>query len=133
MTMTRRFILGAAAAAIAAAVLPAVAQAKGWGGLGLRTVKPGGDHDRIVLAGGRRFDALRLEVTENGIFINKVHVTFANGKTLAFNLRNFIERGERTRDIVFPGDERDIQHVDMFFKRRPGGGRAVVTVLGHEV
>ncbi len=129
---TRRAFVNRAFAVAAVALAPTLALAKGWVVLGRRTVKPGGDHDRIVLDGGRRFDAIRLEVAENGIFINKVHVTFANGKTQGFNIRNFIERGGQTRAIALPGDDRDIQRIDLFFRRRPGGGPAIVTVLGRE-
>lgn len=133
MMTTRRFVLSATGLAAALALVPGAALAADWVVLGRRSVKPGKDHDRIQLEGGRRFDALRLEVAENGIFINKVHVTFENGRKLAFNIRNFIEQGGQTRNIDFPGDARDIRRIDLYFKRRPGGGPAVVTVLGRAV
>lgn len=125
----RRAFLAAVAAAVA--VAPVTARAAGWVVLGSRKVRRVGDHDVITVGAERGlFTRLRLEVAENGIFINKLHVTLGDGSALAFDLRNFIEKGGHTRELDLPGGGRNVRKVDLYYTRRPGGGQAVVTVLG---
>ena len=127
MTTRREFLVTCAALL----VLPMAARAGSWVVLGQRRVRLGADHDRIAVnARGGPYSKLRLEVARNGILIDAVRVTFANGDLARFELRNFIERGGRTRDIDLPGGARDIRYIDLVYARRPGGGVAVVTALG---
>ena len=124
----RRAFLAAIAAVVAA---PQAAFAASWVVLGSRRVRRFGDHDVIAVGADRgRFTRLRLQVAENGIMINTMHVTFGDGTAKAFDLRNFIERGGRTRDLILPGGGRTVKEIDFYYARRPGGGLAVVTVLG---
>jgi len=113
----------------AGATAPALAQE--YVVLGSRTVNLGRDSDRIRVGLLRGiFSRIRLEVEGNGIFLRDLKMTFMNGETADLPVRAFIEEGGRTRDILLPGLLRAIRHIDMTYRRVPGGGRATVTVVG---
>jgi hypothetical protein len=130
MTGRRAFLIGAVAFT-AAGVSAGTAEAAEYVVLGSRTVNLGSDHDRIrvgLLKG--LFSRIRLEVENNGIFMQDLKVTFMNGETADLPVRLFIEEGGRTRDILLPGIVRAIKHIDMRYRRVPLGGRAKVTIVG---
>lgn len=132
MISRRSLILGAVTTAVAAAATPASAQE--YVVLGSRTVNLGRDSDRIRVGLLRGlFTRIRLEVTGNSIFMRDLKVTFVNGETADLRVRSFIEEDGRTRDIRLPGLVRAIRHIDMTYRRVPGGGRATVTVVGRRV
>jgi hypothetical protein len=131
---SRRVFLAGAATALVSAVLAAPAQAQEYVVLGTRTVNLGRDSDRIRVGLFRGiFSRIRLEVEDNGIFLRDLTVTFMNGDTVSLPVRSFIEEGGRTRDILLPGLLRAIRHIDMTYRRVPGGGRATVTVVGRRL
>jgi hypothetical protein len=127
---TRRLVLARVAAVVAGGLSPAAAKTGDWVVLGRREVRPGRDRDRIALSGEGRFDALRLAVAQNGIYVETMQVRFGNGAVLDFRLRTFIEKDTQSRGFDLPGEVRALRRIDLFYARRPGGGPAVVTVLG---
>jgi hypothetical protein len=125
----REILFGAVAAGVVVMAGPALAAEEVV--LGSRTVNLGSDHDhiRVGLLKGI-FSHIRLEVEDNGIFMQDLRVTFMNGETANLRVRAFIEEGGRTRDILLPGILRAIRHIDMTYRRVPLGGRARVTIVG---
>lgn len=126
----RTLLVGLATVSFMAGAMTS-AQAQEYVVLGTRTVNLGRDHDRIrvgLLKG--IFSRIRLEVEDNGIFIQDLTVTFVNGESASLPVRHFIEEGGRTRDILLPGILRAIQYIDMSYRRVPLGGRAKVTIVG---
>src|SRR5690606_16144439 len=129
--LSRRVFLAGAATAMLCAGATAPALAQEYVVLGSRTVNLGRDSDRIRVGLLRGiFSRIRLEVEGNGIFLRDLKMTFMNGETADLPVRAFIEEGGRTRDILLPGLLRAIRHIDMTYRRVPGGGRATVTVVG---
>lgn len=132
MITRRNLVLGALA--VTAGAFSGGAEAAEDVALGTRTVNLGSDHDRIRVGLGRGlFSRIRLEVENNGIFVQDLKVTFMNGDTADLKVRVFIEEGGRTRDILLPGLVRAIRYIDMTYRRVPLGGRAKVTVVGRRL
>jgi hypothetical protein len=132
MITRRSLVLGALA--VTAGALSSGAEAAEDVVLGTRTVNLGSDRDRIRVGLGRGlFSRIRLEVENNGIFVQDLKVTFMNGDTADLKVRVFIEEGGRTRDILLPGLVRAIRYIDMTYRRVPLGGRAKVTVVGRRL
>jgi hypothetical protein len=131
--ITRRNLLFGTLAVVGGAMAGSVEAAEDVV-LGTRTVNLGSDHDRIRVGLGRGlFSRIRLQVQNNGIFVQDLKVTFMNGDTADLKVRAFIEEGGRTRDILLPGLVRAIRHIDMTYRRVPLGGRAKVTVVGRRL
>lgn len=132
MITRRNLLFGTLAVAVGVVAGPAEAAEDVV--LGTRTVNLGSDHDRIRVGLGRGlFSRIRLQVQNNGIFVQDLKVTFMNGDTADLKVRVFIEEGGRTRDILLPGLIRAIRHIDMTYRRVPLGGRAKVTVIGRKL
>jgi hypothetical protein len=129
--MNRRSFLAGLTGLTAIALTVRPTQAQEYVVLGTRMVNLGNDRDRIrvgLLKG--IFSRIRLEVADNGIFVQDLTVTFFNGETATLAVRSFIEEGGRTRDILLPGILRAIRHIDITYRRVPLGGIANVTVVG---
>lgn len=124
----RHFILGGAAFGLLAA---APVQADAWVELATRRVRLRRDYDRFAVGTERgRFTRLRLRVVGNTINLARAAVTFGNGETQVFPLGVVISPGTDGRNIDLAGGARAILHVDLTYRRVPGGGPATVTLLG---
>lgn len=129
--LTRRAALGAMLVAPFAA--PALASRGDWVNLGSRTVSLLKDRDILYvgLAKGL-FTGLRLEVSGGAVFMERLSVRFSNDESVELPVRRYIEAGGKTRDMLFPSLVRAIRHVDLIYRRVPGGGTARITVYGRQ-
>jgi len=132
MLTRRKLIVGALAAAVAFA--PLQAYAASWITLGSRTVNLFHDHDSIhVGLTSGLFTKIRLKVTGNMVFMRDLHVTFSSGAGYDVPIRFLFLPGSSSRIIDLPGAARFIRRVDMTYSKLPGGGTAVVTLLGYKL
>jgi hypothetical protein len=101
--------------------------------LGSREVDLSLEKDRIdVTRAQGRFNGIRLYARRNGIEISRVAVTYGNGQVHNEERRINLLPGERTR-LINPGNERFIDHIDLYYKTKPGTGSdrmAMIDVVG---
>jgi hypothetical protein len=102
--------------------------------LGSREVDLSLEKDRIDVTRAKgRFNGLRLYARRNGIEISKVAVTYSNGQVHNEERRINLLPGERTR-LINPGNERFIDHIDLYYKTKSGytgsDRMAMVDVVG---
>jgi hypothetical protein len=127
--LTRRTLLAGAFAL--AALAPVQAFAASWVTLGSRTVSGVIDHDSIHVGWtSGLFTAIKLKVTGNLVFMENLHVTFANGSSTNIPIRFLFLPGTTSRVINLPGTARLIRRIDMTYSRLLPGGTAVVTAYG---
>jgi hypothetical protein len=132
MLTRRKLIVGALAAAVVLA--PLQAYAASWVTLGSRTVNLIYDHDSIhVGLTSGLFTKIRLKVTGNTVFMRDLHVTFSSGAGFDVPIRFLFLPGTSSRVIDLPGAARFIRRVDMTYSKLPGGGTALVTLLGYKL
>lgn len=100
--------------------------------LGHRQVDFGVDRDAIEVAPYQgRFSALQVRVTDAPLELYGIRVHFRNGETWTPETRLFFGRGESTRRIDLPGDDRAVRAVEFLYKStRPRAGKARVQVFG---
>lgn len=100
--------------------------------LGHRQVDFGVDRDVIQVAPYEgRFSALRVRVADAPVELYGIRVHFKNGETWSPETRLFFGRGEITRRIDLPGDDRAVRAVEFLYKStRPRAGKARVQVFG---
>lgn len=130
--LTRRAILLGAGSVAVTAAMPA--RAASWVDLGVRQVSLTKEADRIAVLSSRRFfTKLRLTVTGNDVFLRAVTVHFQNDVSIRYRFDTLIADGGRSASIDLPGDARRVQHVDLDYRRRAGGGSAIVSLQGMPV
>ena len=128
MLMRRDVLVGALTASVWAA-LPA--QAASWVDLGARQVSLAREVDQIAVTNSRRFfTKLRLKVTGGDIFLQSATVHFLNDTAVRYRFDTAIDEGRYSASIDLPGKGRRIRHVDLAYRRKPGGGVAVVVLQG---
>lgn len=126
--MNLRTICITAAVAFSALATPAAA----WDLLGARDVRDAVDHDTIVVEGARRFERIRLCVSEHAVHFLDLDVRFANGGHQDVPIRARVQPGQCTRDISLDGDDRNITTVSMVYEAntRRAGVHATVRLFG---
>ena len=129
--ISRRFFIAGTLALAGTAYAPA-AFARDWDLLGERTVMLRNDHDVIPVTATRGgFRKIKLRVRENGIFVQRVVVTYANGRDDDLPVRAFIPKGGETRELDLRGDDRLMRAVRLEYRSQVNGkGRATVRVHG---
>jgi hypothetical protein len=76
-----------------------------------------------------KFDKLTLVVTDSDVELKDLTVVFANGeKWSPGGLKHSFKEGQRSRAIDLPGNDRQIQKIELTYANTPGGGRAKVSV-----
>lgn len=92
--------------------------------------------DRDIIRVGRnegRFSALRLDVSDNKIFIEQFRVIYGNGTSDEFRVREEIRPGGQTRPIDLRGERRVIRQIEMVYRSQPNfRGQARVCVSGRQ-
>ena len=90
--------------------------------------------DRDAIRVGRRegrFRAIRLDVSNNDVFINDLRVIYANGAPDDIRVREEIRQGRSTRPLDLKGRDRAIDRIEMIYRSRPSfKGTARVCVYG---
>jgi len=84
-------------------------------------------------AAGSSYVTIPLKVTGNTVFMRDLHVTFSSGAGYDVPIRFLFLPGSSSRIIDLPGAARFIRRVDMTYSKLPGGGTAVVTLLGYKL
>jgi IPT/TIG domain len=107
----------------------------GWVELGRQQVL--GRRDTDVIKVGRRegrFDRLMVVVEDSDLEMMSMRIRFAGGDVLEPNVRHLFRENARTRSIDLPGERRGvvIDQIEFRYANLPGGGRASVSVWGHE-
>ena len=130
--MFKRLACGVAVVVGASLLSVGTAQAR-WEQLGCRKV--GFLVDRDVVPVGRlegRYNAVRLSVANNAIFLNDVKVVYVNGQMDDYPVRTQVPAGGQTRAIDLKGERRAIQQIELTYRSRPSfKGRATVCVMGN--
>jgi len=92
------------------------------------------DHDGIVVQGpGDNFRALKLKVTDAGLNLMKMVVTYDNGQPDNIEVRQNIPKGGETRVIDLKGGKRSIRRIDFWYDTKGLlNGRADVTIFGRK-
>jgi hypothetical protein len=118
--------------AVTLSAVSADARNNGWDLLGKRSVQLYGDHDVIPVTAARGdFRRIFLRMRGNGLFMNTMTVTYANGAPDRIPITYYIPEGGQTRAIDLRGYDRFIRRVDLSYRRVPNNrGRAVVELWG---
>lgn len=128
---TRRSFLGFGCMALLAS--PALAKRGDWVLLGVRRINLLKERDLIYVGlNAGLFTGLKLQVAARGVFMESLSVRFVNNDKVDLPVRNFIEKGGETREILLPGLVRAIRAVDMRYRKIPTGGVAEVSVLARQ-
>jgi hypothetical protein len=130
--MNRRNFIGLGAALAGSAGL-LIAQPGKWDYLGECNLDGGSDHDRIRVGGGRgSFRRIQLRVERAAVDFDRVVVHFENGSRVPVQVSNIIRAGGRTREIDLPGDKRQIDSVEIWYKRANwgAGGKPKIRLYG---
>lgn len=129
--MFKRIMLTAFAALIV--VTGASAVSAQWVDLGTREVLDRADKDTWDVGKGKgEFRKIKLAVRDRQVRFYKVQVTYENGRSENFEIRNLINAGGQTRAIDLTGKDRFIDKVEVWYEastvRR--GRRSHVTLWG---
>ena len=110
---------------------PILAKGIEWQHLATRSVGLDVDQDTVYV--GKKegsFNRLKFGAQKKTVFINKVHVHFANGDVQTFRLNQRLSKSEVVT-VDLKGKRRYIHKVVMTYKTaQPIGGRAKVQVWG---
>lgn len=103
--------------------------AAGWQLLGQQEADFKKDQDRIDI--GRRegnFREIRIAVRGAPVEMDKVVITFTDGKTFAPSIREHFDQNSSSREIDLPGERRSIRSVE-FTYRSPDRRQGKATVM----
>ena len=111
---------------------PAPGTALKWELLGKRKVDFRADRDiiRIGRSDGR-FRAIQLLVRNNDLLVQRLRVTYGNGRVQDINTRVLIKAGRRSRVIDLIGRDRFIRHIEIVYQSHPNTSKqALVEIYG---
>jgi hypothetical protein len=103
-----------------------------WVELGCQSVGFLGDRD-VIRVGRRegRFNAIKLNVSGNAVYMMDLKVVYANGAPDDIQVRSEIREGGETRPLDLRGYDRSIDRVELVYRAKPNfNGRARVCVSG---
>jgi hypothetical protein len=114
-----------------AAERPSGWAAQGWVPLGRVSVRGGNDHDTIRV-GERKgtYRKLMLVVERGEVEVDKMVVTFDNGRKQAPAMKHLFREGSRNRPVDLQGNDRFIDSILLNFGK--SSGDAIVEVWGKE-
>ena len=110
-----------------------LAESRLWVELGSRSVDFHKDRDEIEV--GRqegRFTHLRFKVEEGDLVVDKIRVTFADGKVWESDYRAEFKEGARSHDIAMPEGARMVRKVDFIARSEHRHDPAKIVLLGKE-
>lgn len=106
-----------------------------WEELGCKRVGFGVDRD-VIRVGRRegRFEAIRLEASENTVHLLDVKVVYGNGAPDDLRVQSELRAGQSTRPLDLRGRrERSIQEIQLTYRSRPSfRGFAKVCAFGRD-
>jgi hypothetical protein len=103
----------------------------GWTYLGSAVVD--GKKDRDVITVGKyegKFDELTVVVVDSDLQLEDFTVVFGNGDKFSPKLKHTFKEGQRSKSIDLPGNDRQIQKIELLYKNTAGGGKAKLEVYG---
>jgi hypothetical protein len=107
-----------------------------WELIGSRNVRGHGVHLSTFLAprGVGPFTRVRVQVNRQDVYILGLRVAYKNGKAQDIRVRSNIREGGSTRPFDLSGFNRDIEHIEVVYRARPGRRqRGVIEVYGEKV
>lgn len=129
--MLRSALLGLLAV-LAVAGSVAAQEDRDWAYLGESHVDKTADHDRIrIHRGPESFRAIRLQVKDGTIEIDRIRVHFRNDYQAADRLMHVrIASGSASRAIDLPGGRRIVDSVEIWYRKDRSGERPTVLLYG---
>lgn len=104
---------------------------RGWTLIGERTVSGGADKDFIQVSERRGpFTKLMMVVEEGDIRMDKIIITYENGRKHSPTVNHQFREGQRTRAIDLQGEARGIQEIELRYGNLVRGGTARVQIWG---
>jgi hypothetical protein len=103
-----------------------------WKVLGRRNADMNTDKD-VIRVGGKegKFKQLRLGVDGASVAVDRITVTFPNGKQANLNFKQELKGGSLSKAIDLPGDDRAIKEVELLFRTTgTGDKKASITLYG---
>jgi hypothetical protein len=105
----------------------------GWTLLGSATIEGRVDRDVIPVGKGMKFDRLVMVVLDSSMELVEFTIEFGNKERFTPPVKHVFNESSRTREIDLPGENRNIQKIELGYKNIPGGGRARVEIYGKNI
>ena len=104
-----------------------------WVQLGSREVDFKSDHDTIEVGKAEgRFTALRLDVADGNLIMEKMKVTFGDGSTFEPKTKAEFKEGQTSQTIDLPNKSHVIKRVDFSYHSKGKRDKATVSLFGKE-
>jgi hypothetical protein len=104
----------------------------GWVRLGDAHVDGGTDHDKIKVHGEGPFTSLRLDVSGSAVEFDHMLVHFENGETQNLRASFVVRNGSNSPNIYLKGNARNIDSVELWYKRGSWSNKPEVTLFGRK-
>jgi hypothetical protein len=104
----------------------------GWTLLGKRNVRKKQRDTLEIGAYEGRFDQIMLVVDGSAMYLKKLTVFFENGKKFSPKVKVQFQRGDRSRAIDLPGNDRRIAKIELKYDALARGARSQVRVYGRD-
>jgi hypothetical protein len=102
----------------------------GWVELGDSHVDGHNDHDKINVRDHGPFHALRLHVRGSAVEFDHLLVHFQNGETQNLRASFAVRDGSNSPTIDLKGNQRNVDSVELWYKRGNWGSKPQVTLFG---
>lgn len=104
-----------------------------WVELGSRQVDFKKDHDAVEVGKSEgRFTALRVDVADGDLVMEKMKVTFGDGSTFEPKTRAEFKEGQTSQTIDLPNKSHVIKRVDFNYHSKGKHEKATVMLYGRE-
>jgi hypothetical protein len=104
-----------------------------WVELGSREVDFKSEHDTVEVGKAEgRFTALRIDVADGDLVMEKMRVTFGDGSTFEPKTRAEFKPGQTSQTIDLPNKSHVIKRVDFSYHSRGKHEKATVMLFGKE-
>jgi len=104
-----------------------------WMELGSRQVDFKSDHDTIEVGKSEgRFTALRIDVAEGDLVMEKMKITFGDGSTYEPKTKVEFKPGQTSQTIDLPNKSHVIKKVDFTYHSKGKHEKAMVMLFGKE-
>ena len=104
-----------------------------WVELGSREVDFKSDHDTVNVGKAEgRFTALRIDVADGDLVMEKMKVTFGDGSTFEPKTKAEFKEGQTSQTIDLPNKSHVIKRVDFSYHSKHKRDKAVIQLYGRE-
>ncbi len=91
----------------------------GWHEIGETNVSFKNEKDELAIMGANRYAKLKFKVTEAGIIIESMMLTYGDGTKQDIPVKSTFKEGEESRIIDIPGAEKDITRIAFVYHTIP--------------